>query len=427
MSGLELFDFQQDVLNRTQEFTRTAYYLDMGLGKTFVGSEKMHQLGTHNNVVICQKSKIPDWVKHFETYYPDLATVNATEKTFDYDVDMHFFGIDRRPHVLIINYALIYRRPWLRELNNYTLMLDESSLIQNPNTERTKVVMGIQPDNIILLSGTPVNGKYEKLLTQMRLLGWNIDEDLFWRQYVDWEWVEEDGFYRRQVNGYKNIERLTRKLAQHGAVFMKSEDVMELPEQVHIPVKVPVTDEYRRFIKSRIIRMDGKTLIGDMVLTKRLYARMLCSWYNPAKLQAFRDLINSTESRIVVFYNWKEELRELQNICTYFERPTSVMNGSTKDLSAYEHYDDAITLVQYQTGARGLDLQKAHYVIDFSLTESSELFEQSKKRIHRTGQTERCFYYYLLCEKSIEEDIFENLKQGRDYTDALFENYASQF
>lgn len=424
MSGLKLFDFQKDVLNRTREFTRTAYYLDMGLGKTFVGSEKMHQLGTHTNVVICQKSKIPDWVKHFETYYPDLVTVNAAKKSFNYDVDVHFFNIDRRPHVLIINYDLIYRRPWLKQLKNYTLMLDESSLIQNPKTERTKAVMGIQPDNVILLSGTPVNGKYEKLLTQMRLLGWNIDEELFWKQYIDWEWVEDDGFFRRQVNGYKNVERLTRKLAQHGAVFMKSEEVMELPEQVHIPVKIPVTDEYKRFMKSRIIRMDGKTLIGDMVLTKRLYARMLCSWYNPAKLQAFRDLINSTESRIVVFYNWKEELRELQSVCTYFERPVSVMNGSTKDLSAYEQYDNSITLVQYQTGAMGLDLQQAHYAIYFSLPESSELFEQSTKRIHRTGQTERCFYYYLLCDKSIEEDILENLKRGRDYTDALFENYA---
>lgn len=424
MSGLKLFDFQKDVLNRTREFTRTAYYLDMGLGKTFVGSEKMHQLGTHTNVVICQKSKIPDWVKHFETYYPDLVTVNAAKKSFNYDVDVHFFNIDRRPHVLIINYDLIYRRPWLKQLKNYTLMLDESSLIQNPKTERTKAVMGIQPDNVILLSGTPVNGKYEKLLTQMRLLGWNIDEELFWKQYIDWEWVEDNGFFRRQVNGYKNVERLSRKLAQHGAVFMKSEEVMELPEQVHIPVKIPVTDEYKRFMKSRIIRMDGKTLIGDMVLTKRLYARMLCSWYNPAKLQAFRDLINSTESRIVVFYNWKEELRELQSVCTYFERPVSVMNGSTKDLSAYEQYDNSITLVQYQTGAMGLDLQQAHYAIYFSLPESSELFEQSTKRIHRTGQTERCFYYYLLCDKSIEEDILENLKRGRDYTDALFENYA---
>ena len=114
MSGLELFDFQKDVLNRTQQFNRTAYYLDMGLGKTFVGSEKMHQLGAHTNVVICQKSKIPDWVKHFETYYPDLSTMNATEKSFNYDVDMHFFGVERKPHVLVVNYDLIYRRPWRR-------------------------------------------------------------------------------------------------------------------------------------------------------------------------------------------------------------------------------------------------------------------------------------------------------------------------
>ena len=49
-----------------------------------------------------------------------------------------------------------------------------------------------------------------------------------------------------------------------------------------------------------------------------------------------------------------------------------------------------------------------------------ELFEQSKKRIHRIGQKNTCMYYYLITENSIEEKIFETLKQRRDYTDELF-------
>jgi SNF2 family DNA or RNA helicase len=71
----------------------------------------------------------------------------------------------------------------------------------------------------------------------------------------------------------------------------------------------------------------------------------------------------------------------------------------------------------------GLNLQKANKVIYFTLPQSSELFEQSKKRVHRIGQNQRCFYYYLLCTGSVEEDILANLELRRDYTDELFKKY----
>jgi SNF2 family DNA or RNA helicase len=90
-------------------------------------------------------------------------------------------------------------------------------------------------------------------------------------------------------------------------------------------------------------------------------------------------------------------------------------------LKNYETYDNSITIIQYQAGAMGLNMQKANKIIYFSLPLSSELFEQSKKRIHRLGQQRSCFYYYLITKKSIEEDIFETLKQRKDYTDKLFE------
>ena len=77
-------------------------------------------------------------------------------------------------------------------------------------------------------------------------------------------------------------------------------------------------------------------------------------------------------------------------------------------------------MVQYQAGATGLNLQKASKIIYFSLPLSSELFEQSKKRIHRIGQKNNCMYYYLITKKTIEEKILETLKQRKDYTDELF-------
>jgi superfamily II DNA or RNA helicase len=40
MNKIQLLPHQQKVLDETKNFNRVAHYLDMGLGKTFVGSEK---------------------------------------------------------------------------------------------------------------------------------------------------------------------------------------------------------------------------------------------------------------------------------------------------------------------------------------------------------------------------------------------------
>ena len=69
----------------------------------------------------------------------------------------------------------------------------------------------------------------------------------------------------------------------------------------------------------------------------------------------------------------------------------------------------------------GLNLQKANKIIYFTLPLSSELFEQSKKRIHRIGQSRPCFYYLLICKNSIEEKILKALNMRRDYTERLFQ------
>ena len=81
MKQLNFMQHQTDALNQTEPFNKCAYYLDMGLGKTFVGAEKVWRLNNAVNVVICQKSKIDDWVEHFTDYYPDYHVLNLTKKS----------------------------------------------------------------------------------------------------------------------------------------------------------------------------------------------------------------------------------------------------------------------------------------------------------------------------------------------------------
>ena len=426
MSRLTLYPHQVAALEQTKNLDHVAYYLDMGLGKTFVGSEKMMQIGKRMNLLICQKSKINDWVEHFKQYYGvtitvfDLTKKNQLEKMLECRHICRIAGV--------INYELAWRRPELAKLQDFTLMLDESSLIQNKTAKQTKfIVSKLKPSAVILLSGTPCSGKYENLWTQAKLLGWNLSESAYIQNYVNRRLMEVGGMKFWKVVGYKNVDRLKQKFREHGSVFLKTEEVMDLPQQTFIDVMVDAPKEYKKFMKDGIITIDSVELLGDTQLTKRLRARQICSVYAKAKYDAFRDLVASTNDRLIVFYNFTDEYKNLAKITHELDRPFSIVNGALKELSAYELYDDSVTFVQYQAGAKGLNLQKANKIIYFSLTEKCDDWMQSQKRIHRIGQNRPCFYYVMKCRGTVEESIYKALERGEDSTDYLFKEECSQW
>ena len=430
MKTLNFMPHQEEALNRTEQFNRCAYYLDMGLGKTFVGAEKMYLLNNAVNVVICQKSKIDDWVQHFKDYYPSDRVMNLTKKSEAinfrtlvdtkelYKMDIQIVGV--------INYDLTFRRDWLLKISEFTMMLDESSLITNETAKRSKFILKMKPESVILLSGTPTAGKYERLWSQVQLLGWNITKKAFYNSYVVTEWGENgDGFKREVITGYKHTEHLKKKLASYGCIFMKTSEVLELPEQTEQKIFFKSTKEYRYFIKNSYLMFDDVELVGDNSLTKMLYARQLCGQYHKGKLQGLRDLVESTQDRLIVFYNFTAELDVMQRVLNDLNRPYSVVNGQKKDLTAYENANDSITFIQYQAGAMGGNYQKANKIIYYTLPlgkGSCDMWEQSKKRIHRIGQAKPCFYYYLLVKGTVEERNLAALKEGKELTDELFKN-----
>ena len=383
----------------------------------------MKKLGKQLNLVVCQKSKVQDWIEHFEKYYEEVKLFDLTKRNSIAEFLLFSSMKKYKMSVGIINYDLIFRRPELLTLQNFTLMLDESSMIQNETAKRSKFILKMKPDNVILLSGTPTGGTYERLWSQLHLLGWSISKKLYWSQFVKVRYLDTmGGISIPIVEGYKNVERLKRKMREYGCHFLKTDEVLDLPVQTFQRISVPTSKEYRTFRKSSIVSVDGVEVVGDTTLTKLLYERQLCAEYNRDKLKAFLDLIEGTEDRVIVFYNFTAELEALKAECGKLTRDYSFsfVNGETKDLTAYNCYQDSITFVQYQAGAMGLNLQLANKIIYFSPPLSSEFFEQSKKRIHRIGQARPCFYYLMICNGSVEEKIYKALEQRKDYTEELF-------
>ena len=361
------------------------------------------------------------WIDEVEQQLDNVTVYNLTKKK---EYDLFFAHNTDVMRVGVINYDLVHRRKDLISLKNFTLLLDESSMIQNDNTKRTRAIMKLNYDNLILLSGTPVNGAYEKLYSQIRMLGWNITKTKYWEDYVDYVMLPVGLFSIKKVRGYHNIGKLKRKLRELGCVFMKSEDVFILPEQIETTIKIPNITQYKTMLKDDYVNIKGDELIGSTSVTKLLRLRQLCGIYNENKNKALMDLLESTEDRVIIFYNFTSELNVLLDLVhKKLDRPTCIYNGENKDLNPFYTSDKCILFAQYQAGARGLNLQDANKIIYYTLPLSRELYEQSKKRTHRLGQERRCFYYNLLVENSVENEIYKSLQDKKDYTDELFRQH----
>lgn len=406
---MNLYPYQQRIINDSKKRNKVAYYLDMGLGKTFVGSVKATSLNIPI-LLICQKSKIDDWVEHFSNVHPDWEVFNLRKDLDDF--------LDYKDHrkVGIINYESVWRRPILAKKSNYTLMLDESSLIQNDKSKQTKFITKLKYTNLVLLSGTPCSGRYDRLYSQLKMLGLNMTKKAYLDRYCNFDdlWL---GFRSVKVlsktDPYKNVDELKQRMADLGCYFMKTEEVIDLPQQRFITIKCKPHKTYNTFKRESFVEYNGREYVGSTSLTMLLCLRQLA---NINKGEKLTELLDSTEDRLLIFYNFDEELQQLKEICK--GRPISEVNGHTKDLQAYENEDNSVTLIQYQAGSMGLNLQKANKIIYYSPTTRSDFFEQSKKRTHRVGQDRPCTYYMLAC--GIDHNIYKALEQKKDFTDELF-------
>lgn len=414
---IELYDFQKGSVG---DHKAVALYWDMGLGKTYGGLDRARQFGDAHILIVCQKSKVDDWCDAVRDFLDEEPLNLRLPK----DLENYMSGLFRCG---VINYDLLWRRKeYLLKLKNYTMILDESSLIKNPKAQRTKAVMRMKFDHLVLLSGTPCSGKYEELITQCHLLGWKIDPQTYIDFYTNYINIYIPGKWTpiRKFIGYKNVKHLKKRLNEYGADFKLSSDYLSLPVQNFYWSKVNASRDYKTFEKTLVLeKEDGEVVTGDTPLVKLLRLRQLCN--STAKQDALEDMIEGTNDRLVIFYNFNEEKEAIEKICE--GRPLSYINGEKVDLENYNTYTDSITLCQYQAGSYGHNLQLANKMIFYSPPLSSEQYEQAQKRIHRIGQKLPCFYWRICTKGTVEEKIYDTLKMRGDYTLKLFkETYLTR-
>jgi len=60
-------------------------------------------------------------------------------------------------------------------------------------------------------------------------------------------------------------------------------------------------------------------------------------------------------------------------------------------------------------------------MIYYSICHSWDLLYQSSGRIYRKGQNEKCFYFFLIADCSVDEVIWTAIQEKKSVSEAVFE------
>ena len=80
-----------------------------------------------------------------------------------------------------------------------------------------------------------------------------------------------------------------------------------------------------------------------------------------------------------------------------------------KAQESFKHDPDVRVLLATDAAGEGINLQRAHLMVNYDLPWNPNRLEQRFGRIHRIGQTEVCHLWNLVAEETREGDVYLRL------------------
>jgi SNF2 family DNA or RNA helicase len=166
-------------------------------------------------------------------------------------------------------------------------------------------------------------------------------------------------------------------------------------------------------------------LLGE-IFTTEAAANMVTEPVAPYGAGSISPPKPSPHQKIVIFTEHRDTLNYLeQRITTLLGRKHSVViihggigrEERLKVQESFKHDPEVQVLLATDAAGEGINLQRAHLMVNYDLPWNPNRLEQRFGRIHRIGQTEVCHLWNLVAEETREGDVYlkllEKLEQAR--------------
>ena len=367
--------------------------------------------------------------------------------------DIEKFDSDDRKRLkekgTLINYDRVWRNGF--EKQQFDLIaLDEAHYIKNRTSKRTKALfkMGCKAKHRYILTATPIsNAALHDIYSLYTFLYPTIVKGRIYSKIFGSYYDFCDRYcilnQYHQPSQYINVSELQGIINEY-SYRVKKIDCLDLPEKLPdeiIEVEIGEKSIYKRMMKeSALIEYE---MIADNPLVRRLKMRQICGGFiqnedelielKCEKISILDELIDGypDDEKLVIFAQFKYSIKQIVSLLKRKKIKHVVLDGDQKNKEIWRDFqNDAsikIIVCQYQTANAGIDLFAASTIIYYEPTDRSVVLEQSRDRIHRTGQKQKCSYIHLLTKGTVEVGIYRALAQFKDFDDRLFSEYMSEY
>lgn len=433
---------------------------DMGLGKTATTlAHLLERPGPH--LVVCPLSVVRNWQNESGRFAPSFRVhVHHGPERHRHDDDADTDAADGNPDALttgqvladhdlvITTYGLVARDithlmtvPWS------TVVLDEAQMVKNPATRAARAVKLLRSDQVVALTGTPV----ENHLTEL----WSILD------IANPGMLGTQGSFRERFakpierQGDEATAQQLRRLTQPFVLRRTKADrrlLPDLPDKVEQIAWATLTREQTAMYEGVVeqLMVDAAAEQGmkrrGIVLAALTRLKQICN--HPAhaladgsrlagrsgKLARFDELVDElldADEQALVFTQFREMGELLQrHLAERLSMNVPFLHGGVPRARRDALVDQfqnrtrgdgtpPLLLVSLKAGGTGLNLTAASRVIHYDRWWNPAVEDQASDRAWRIGQTRTVFVHKLVCEGTVEEKIGRLIDDKRALADAV--------
>lgn len=409
---MKLRPYQEEACDFLFSRDRAMVLASVGAGKSAIAIMTIKELIAHGHadrwLVLGPKRVATDvWPRELAIWAPELTYAVAVgtpaqrKKALDADVD-----------IVIINYDNI---PSIPTQGFDGVVFDELTKLKNPSGKRFKYLMKVMAQFKFRygLTGSFTSNGLEDVFGQCKVVDQALlgrSKGAFLQQY----------FYcvNRDYDDWKPLPQALPKVMETikpaTYVLEPGEYKDKLPPLHVVQIKCDLDDREpyenmkKDYVHEEITAPTAAAVTNKLQQLTSGFAydsQGVAQWFGRQKFESLRDILDENQrDNTIIVYNYKEELAELQrsfNVTT-IDAPDAVERWNAGKIE--------LLAIHPKSAGHGLNLQfGGNKIIFLSLPWSLELFEQTVGRLHRSGQTRDVWCYVVMCNKTIDERIWDAL------------------
>jgi SNF2 family DNA or RNA helicase len=442
----KLLNFQKEGLDFLLKSSGNALLADdMGLGKTvqtlaYIASEKQSLPA----LVIAPLVTLNNWKREIERFLSKKSRNGRI--VIDQVPSTTMIRIGKAENIgtfdfYIINYELLRKRLLdLSKLNIRTLVCDEVQHLRSKTTQKYAAVKRLAAMKSINyrvgLSGTPIYNHGSEIwpivdILKPGLLG-NFKEFCEYFCYLN-----DKG---NAIVLESKRESLRCELEKHVMLRRKKSDVLkDLKEKVRYR---EIIDADGNYYKNELNKIWGK-LEEEQKNAKTefdrsaSYNRAIQSERQVAGIAKLPHVINfvknimEIEESVVVFCHHKYIHKLLHESLAEFS-PAAIIGGQSdkirqKSIDDFQNGDTKLLIAGLRAGNLGINLTRAKYIIFAELDWSPAIHRQAEDRLHRIGQKNTVFAYYLIGNGTLDNHVADILVDKSYEIDSIMDEKHESF